>query len=110
MTTNNRWNITLDEGSKMALGIIKKILNEQKNLSMDSAELTLLINNRSSQFNITNNRKKRSLMNFINSNYGNLINFVDNYEELVIFINGKKNRIKLNDENVSLFSEWICVN
>ena len=109
---NYKWNITKEEGSKLVLNYIKEILNNQKNGSMAIEELTLLINNRSKQIDITNNNKKKSLINFVNSNYGSLDHFVDDYDFLMVIFYEDKVLIKINEEineNYNLFNEWICV-
>ena len=106
---NYKWNISLQEGEKNLLDLIKSILLEQKNETMDSQELLLLINNRSKHLNIMNNQKKKSLMNFMNTNFGGLINFADRFSCLALFINGKETKIKYIDSNYPMFNEWICV-
>ena len=108
---NYKWNITKEEGSKLVLNYIKEILNNQKNGCMAIEELTLLINNRSKHVNITNNNKKKSLINFINSNYGSLVHFADDYDSLIVIFNGKNVTMKVyeSQESYNLFNEWICV-
>lgn len=106
---NYKWNITKQEGDKKILDLMKIILQEQKNETMNLIELSLLLSNRSKEMTITNNQKKKSLLNFINSNYGGIIQFADNHTCLGVFENGKDTRIKYIDSNYPMFDEWICV-
>ena len=43
---NYKWNISMDEGRKFLLDVIKGVLQEQKNETMEINELLLLIQNR----------------------------------------------------------------
>lgn len=107
---NYKWNISMDQGRKYLLDIIKGILQEQKNETMNVNELLLLIQNRSKHLIITNNQKKKSLLNFMNSNFGGIIPFADDYSCLAVFENSKETpRIKYIDSNFPMFDEWICV-
>ena len=106
---NYKWNISLEEGQKIILSIIQGILKERKNETMETNELLLLIGIRSKHLTITNNQKKKSLINFINTNYGGIIHFADNFSCLAVFEDSKGSRIKFLDENFTLFDEWICV-
>lgn len=107
---NYKWNISMDQGRKYLLDIIKGILQQQKNETMNVNELLLLIQNRSKHLIITNNQKKKSLLNFMNSNFGGIIHFADDYSCLAVFENSKEtSRIKYIDSNFPMFDEWICV-
>lgn len=106
---NYKWNISIEQGRKYLLEIIKGILQEQKNETMEMNELLLLIQNRSKHLTITNNQKKKSLLNFMNSNFGGIIPFIDDYSCLAVFENKDNPRIKYIDSNYPMFDEWICV-
>lgn len=106
---NYKWNISLKEGQNITLSIIKGILTEKKNETMEINELLLLIANRSKHLVITNNQKKKSLVNFINTNYGSLIRFADEFTCLAVFDDSKGKRIKFLDESFPLLNEWIYV-
>jgi hypothetical protein len=106
---NYKWNISLEDGKKKCLQVVKKILREQKNETMETNELILLINNRSRHLHIMNHQKKKSLMNFINSTCGGFIQFVDLYDCLGIIQDGTHVKVKLIDNNTTDFNGWIHV-
>jgi len=106
---NYKWNISIEEGQNHILRIIKEILKEQKNQIIDYHELVLLMNNRSKQLTVTNNKKKKSLINFMNSNLGGLTQFIDNFNFLLLIDDGKGIKVQLNEMDSLLFNEWIYV-
>ena len=106
---NYKWNISIEKGRDYSLQIIKEILRDQKNDTIDYDELVLLINNRSRTLNITNNKKKKSLLNFLNSNLGGLTQFIDDFHFLLLIDDGKGIKVRLDETNSLLFNEWIFV-
>ena len=105
---NYKWNISQKEGKTLVLKVIREILEEKKDNSMNYQELMLLIQNRTSSMDITHNKKKKSLLNFIRVNYGSIEQLVDNTDEMIIIEKKNGKYIKLTEMNYNI-NEWIIV-
>ena len=105
---NYKWNISQKEGKTIVFKVIREILEEKKDNSMHYHELMLLIQNRTSSMDITHNKKKKSLLNFIRVNYGSIEQLVDNTDEMIIIEKKNGKYIKLTEMNYNI-NEWIIV-
>ena len=104
---NYKWNISLEEGEKVLLNTIEEILNSQKNERINLTELILLIQNRTKDMDIQNNRKKKSILNFANSKLGGVQGVIDKYDNLLYFNSKEGEYIQL--LTPSFVNEWIFV-
>jgi len=97
---NYKWNISKEKGKRIALETINEILSEQKNNSIEMNELIFLLNNRTKTFTITNNKKKKTIINFLKINYGGI--------KLFLKENGNFNVLK--EENIFIIHNKIDIN
>lgn len=103
---NYKWNISLEEGESLILNTIQDILKEKIENCINLDELSLLLNSRTKNILITNNKKQKQLTNFIKNNYGSILYFLEKYDNFVITSNNKQSIIKL---NTIVENEWIFV-
>tara|TARA_Y100000389_G_scaffold180901_1_gene196085 strand:+ start:369 stop:701 length:333 start_codon:yes stop_codon:yes gene_type:complete len=105
---NYKWNISKEEGETIVFKVIREILEEKKDNSMNYQELLLLIQNRTNNIDITHNKKKKSLLNFIRVNYGSIEQLIDNTDEMITIEKKNGKYIKLTEMNYNI-NEWIIV-
>jgi len=105
---NYKWNISKEEGEIIVFKVIREILEEKKDNSMNYQELMLLIQNRTNHIDISHNKKKKSLLNFIRVNYGSIEQLIDTTDEMIIIEKKNGKYIKLTEMNYNI-NEWIIV-
>lgn len=107
---NYKWNISKEEGGKIAKDIIDGILTEQKNNSIELNELIFLLLNRTNKVQITNNRKKKNIVNFLKVNFGGIRVFLN---ELNIFdLLDEENKVivrRVDDINIINLNDWVFI-
>jgi hypothetical protein len=108
---NYQWNISKEEGRLIIYDLLYKILNEQKNNSIEFNELIFLLNNRSKHITLINHKKNKNIINFIKTNYGGLQQFIDDYDIFGIKKINKQTIICL-CENLESFNinDWVLIN
>ena len=105
---NYKWNISVEEGKKIAFDSIKEILKEKKENHIQINELIFLLNNRTKNIKLFNNHKKKNITNFIKNNLQGIKSFIQTYDEFLLIEENNETIIKLN--NVNLYNDWIFVN
>ena len=107
---NYKWNISQKEGIELVFKVVREILEEKIDHSIKYEELILLIQNRTSSMEITHNKKKKTFLNFIRSNYGNIEQLIDTTDEMFIIEKKHGKYIKLNTNEMNYnMNEWIIV-
>ena len=108
---NYKWNISKEDGRLIVYDLIYKILNEQKNNSIEINELIFLLNNRSKHITLINHKKKKNITNFIKTNYGGMQQFIDDYDMFGIKQINKQTIICLcsNFQNFDV-NDWVFIN
>jgi len=113
---NYKWNISKEKGKSLALENIDEILSEQKNNSIDLNELIFLLNSRTKLIEITNNKKRKNIINFLKINYGGIQRFIEECENLEIFndkdtkvIIIKKSSVNINELNINELNDWVFI-
>lgn len=95
-----KWNISIEQGIKIAHSIIKDILQQNKE-PVPIDELIFLINNRAKQYKIHHNRKHNCFTKYLKIVHGGIINFLDNYTVYGILQKKDKKYVVLISENIS---------
>ena len=107
---NYKWNISKKEGLKLVFKVVREILEEKIDNSIKYEELILLIQNRTSSMEIIHNKKKKTFMNFIRSNYGDIEQLIDTTDEMVVIEKKQGKYIKLHTNEINYnINEWIIV-
>lgn len=107
---NYKWNISKEEGKEIALRTIYEILSEQKNNSIELNELIFLLNSRTKSLAITNNKKKKNIVNFLKTNFGGIKIIIKDSEELEILNDENKSTIrKIDATNFLELNDWILI-
>lgn len=112
---NYKWNISKKEGEKVALLSIKEILQEQKQHNIQIDELIFLLNNRTKYIKLYNNKKKKNITNFIKTNFGGMVIFLELHNEFIITKQNNEINVKLNDSTnkdeiiYNHLNEWVFV-
>ena len=107
---NYKWNISKEEGEKIAKDIINEILTEQKNNSIELNELIFLLNNRTNKIQITNHKKKKNLVNFLKVNFGGIRVFLNELSNVHLL--EEDNRViirRLDDINIINLNDWVFI-
>ena len=81
---NYKWNLSKERGRRLIFNTIDTILKERKDHKIHIDELHFLLNNRTKNTNIMNNKKKKNIHNFMKVVYGGLIQFLDDYDEFML--------------------------
>ena len=105
---NYKQNKNKKEGMELVFKVVREILEEKIDHSIKYEELILLIQNRTNSMEITHNKKKKTFLNFIRSNYGNIEQLIDTTDEMFIIEKKHGKYIKLNEMNYNI-NEWIIV-
>ena len=72
-----KWNISKEEGQKIVFSNLKDIFFLEKTNQIELNELIKKLLIKTKNINFKNFKKKKNIINFINKNYGNLINLLD---------------------------------
>lgn len=103
---NYKWSISIKEGETLVFDTIYDILHEKTDHSIELRELSLILNSRTKDLKLTNNKKQKQLTNFIKSNYGSILYFLENIPEFTSYENNKETYIKL---TTNMENDWIFV-
>ena len=113
---NYKWNIDLEKGTKIAKETIIEIIKEN-NYLIDFNKLIILLNQRTKYLNLKNNNIKRTITNFLKSNYKGTLHFIEKIDDIFIengnkTDNGKQTCIRYNDKTKLFheFDDWIFIN
>ena len=107
---NYKWNISKERGEEELDQTITAILKGNINNVIEMNELSFLINNRTKDIIIKNNKKKKNMMNFVKNVIGGLILFIENNDKYILEKRGGNIYIKLNDKKNEInFCDWIFV-
>ena len=107
---NYKWNIPKEEGGKIAKDIIDGILTEQKNNSIELNELIFLLLNRTNKVQITNNRKKKNIVNFLKVNFGGIRVFLNELNNVDILDEEHKVIVRrFDDINIINLNDWVFI-
>ena len=110
---NYKWNISKKEGEKIVLFSIKEILQEQKEHNIQIDELIFLLNNRTKHIKLYNNKKKKNIKNFIKTNFGGIVSFLELHNEFMITKKNNEINVQLNvnkNEIIhNILHDWIFV-
>jgi hypothetical protein len=106
---NYKWNISKEEGGKIAKDIINEILTEQKNNSIELNELIFLLNNRTNKVQITNNKKKKNIVNFLKVNFGGIRGFIDELNNIDLLDEKGKVKVYNIDINIINLNDWVFI-
>ena len=111
MVRNYKWNISLEKGKLSAHETIIEIIKENNDL-IDLNKLILLLNQRTKHLNLKNNNVKRTITNFLKSNYKGILNFMESLDDIFIHKRDNKILISYNDKNELFheFDEWLFIN
>ena len=82
----NKWNISKLDGQTLAYSIICDLLINSKDNILEIKELMYLLTNRTKNNTITNNNKKKNIINFIRSNFGGFKDFLKLYDTIDIIL------------------------
>jgi hypothetical protein len=104
---NYKWNISKEEGRKIAIDCINEILTEQKNNSIELNELIFLLLNRTNKVQITNNKKKKNIVNFLKVNFGGIRVFIDELNNVDLLDEG--NKVIVHDINIINLNDWVFI-
>jgi len=104
---NYKWNISKEEGRKIAIDTINEILTEQKNNSIELNELIFLLLNRTNKVQITNNKKKKNIVNFLKVNFGGIRVFIDELNNVDLLDEG--NKVIVHDINIINLNDWVFI-
>ena len=103
---NYKWNISEEKGRIMISDLIVKVLKETKDNIIDIDELLFILNNRTKTVTITNNKKDKTLTNYIKVVFGGIINFIDGDDKLLLEKKDSTTLLKLTDIGMT---DWIFV-
>jgi len=104
---NYKWNISKEKGKSLALENIDEILSEQKNNSIELNELIFLLLNRTNKVQITNNKKKKNIVNFLKVNFGGIRVFIDELNNVDLLDEG--NKVIVHDINIINLNDWVFI-
>ena len=104
---NYKWNISKEEGEKIAKDIINEILTEQKNNSIELNELIFLLNNRTNKIQITNHKKKKNLVNFLKVNFGGIRVFLNELSNVRLL--EEENKVIVHYINIINLNDWVFI-
>ena len=104
---NYKWNISKEEGGKIAKDIINEILTEQKNNSIQLNELIFLLNNRTNKIQITNHKKKKNLVNFLKVNFGGIRVFLNELSNVRLL--EEENKVIVHYINIINLNDWVFI-
>tara|TARA_B110000967_G_C18864179_1_gene551762 strand:+ start:475 stop:813 length:339 start_codon:yes stop_codon:yes gene_type:complete len=104
---NYKWNISKEEGGKIAKDIINEILTEQKNNSIELNELIFLLNNRTNKIQITNHKKKKNLVNFLKVNFGGIRVFLNELSNVRLL--EEENKVIVHYINIINLNDWVFI-
>tara|TARA_Y100000996_G_C22154970_1_gene492053 strand:- start:50 stop:394 length:345 start_codon:yes stop_codon:yes gene_type:complete len=107
---NYKWNISKEEGLNIVDNKIKEILLE-RNGRIEISELNFAIQNRTKEIMITNNKKKKNLINFIKVVLGGLRHHIENSPDIYLLSN-EDNRlyIELSIIDSVMLNDWVFIN
>ena len=94
----HQWNITKSDGLKLIHQTIISVLKESNDNRSDLNELVSKINYRTKMNHIHHKKKYNHLSKYIKSEYGGIINFLDNYSIYGISCNNRKTIVHLLNE------------
>ena len=107
---NYKWNISKEEGGKIAKDMINEILTEQKNNSIELNELIFLLLNRTNKVQITNHNKKKNLVNFLKVNFGGIRVFLNELSNVHLLEEENQAIIRrLDDINIIDLNDWVFI-
>ena len=111
MVRNYKWNIDLEKGKLIAHETIIEIIKEHNDL-IDFNALILLLNQRTKNLNLKNNNQKKTITNFLKSNFKGTLHFMESLDDIFIHKRDNKILISYNDKNELFqeFDEWLFVN
>jgi len=102
---NCKWNISKSQGHKIVYNIIISILTDNKTMIIKDLRDLLLI--RTESINILYNNKPKNICIFLKDNYGGLIQFIDNLNDIgLLYKNNKIYAILNNDE---YYEDWCFI-
>ena len=104
---NYKWNISEKDARDTIYNLIENILIEKKDQEIEVSELSFLLNNRTKDIDIYNNKKKKNITNYMKVIFGGIVGFIDDYDNFLLCENDKKQVVKLNKIELS---DWIFVN
>ena len=94
MGHNYKWNISLEKGIEIAHTLIIDILRESnKPLSLN--DLVFLLNSRSKEYKIHNNKKHNCFTKYLKVRHGGVVSFLDDYNIYGIMKKGSEIEILL---------------
>jgi hypothetical protein len=106
---NYKWNISKEEGSKLLDDKIREILIERDG-KIEISELNFAIQNRTKDIIVLNNKKKKTLINFIKVVLGGLKYYLEENNELYFVTNENKiTYIELSTINPIKLNDWVFV-
>ena len=90
----NKWNISKLDGQTLAYSIICDLLINSKDNILEMNELIYLLVNRTKKQTITNNNKKKNIINFLRSNYGGFKQFLELYDTIDIILDNNNEYVR----------------
>ena len=75
----NKWNLTKEKGERIAHKYITNILNSCPSKKMPYRELSISLNQRTKHIKVTQGKKRKPFLVYLNDVYGSLENFLDDY-------------------------------
>ena len=100
----NKWNISIVQGSNITDIKIEEILREFKILEL--SELSYFLQNRTKDVIILNNNKKKNILNYIRNVLGGLKHHLEKNDKYIILNKDNKLFVELNNYK----TEWILIN
>lgn len=106
---NYKWNISKEEGSEILDDKIREILSEY-NGKIEISELNFAIQNRTKDITVTNNKKKKTLINFTKIVLGGLRYYLEQNDEVYFLsYDNKKTFIEINNSDSIILKDWVFV-
>jgi len=117
---NYKWNISLEKGIEIAHTLLINILRESKK-PLPLNELVFLLNSRSKEYKIHNNKKHNCFTKYLKVRHGGVVSFLDDYNIYGIMKTGDKIDILLLEDLLEGFdmtsplkritrdNEWVLV-
>lgn len=106
---NYKWNISKEEGSKLLDDKIREILIERDG-KIEISELNFAIQNRTKDIIVLNNKKKKTLINFIKVVLGGLKYYLEENNELYFVTNeNKRTYIELSSISPIKLNDWVFI-
>ena len=111
MVRNYKWNIDLEKGKLIAHETIIEIIKEHNDL-IDFNALILLLNQRTKNLNLKNNNQKKTITNFLKSNFKGSLNFIESLDNVFVIKNNNNILISLNNRGKLFhdFDDWCFIN